>query len=43
MILNFGVFPVEKVDRLGAMMFHTSDNSQLCIDLQYSSQQLTIV
>ena len=24
-------------------MFQTSDNSQLCIDSQYSSQQLTIV
>ena len=25
------------------MMYQTSDNSQLCIDSQYSSQQLTIV
>ena len=38
-----GIFSVENIDRLGAMMFQTSDNSQLCIDLQYSSQQLTIV
>ena len=33
---------VEKIDRLGAMVLQTSDNSQLCIDSQYSSQQLTI-
>ena len=38
-----GIFSVENIDRLGAMMFQTSDNSQLCIDSQYSSQQLTIV
>ena len=39
----WGFFSVENIDRLGAMMFQTSDNSQLCIDSQYSSQQLTIV
>ena len=38
-----GIFSVENIDRLVAMMFQTSDNSQLCIDSQYSSQQLTIV
>ena len=37
------IFSVENIDRLGAMMCQTSDNSQLCIDSQYSSQQLTIV
>ena len=35
-----GIFSVENID---AVMFQTSDNSQLCIDSQYSSQQLTIV
>ena len=40
---EFWGFSVENIDRLGAMMFQTSDNSQLCIDSQYSSQQLTIV
>ena len=38
-----GIFSVEDIDRLGAMMFQISDNSQLCIDSQYSSHQLTIV
>ena len=33
-----GIFSVEIIDRLGAMMFQTSDNSQLFIDSQYSSQ-----
>ena len=35
-----GIFSVENIDRMDSMMFQTSDNSQL--DLQYSSQQLTI-
>ena len=38
-----GIISVENIDRLGAMMFQTSNNSQLCIDSQYSSQKLTIV
>jgi hypothetical protein len=38
-----GIVSVENIDRLGVMMFQTSDNSQLRIDSQYSSQQLTIV
>ena len=29
----YGFFSVENIDRLGAMMFQTSDNSQLCIAL----------
>ena len=37
-----GIFSVENIDRLGTMMFQTSDDSQLCIDSQHSSQQLTI-
>ena len=37
------IFSVENIGRLGAMMFQTSGNSQLRIDLQYSSQQLAIV
>ena len=32
---EFWGFSVENIDRLGAMMFQTSDNSQLCIDSQY--------
>ena len=39
----FGIFSVENINRLGAMMFQTLDNSQLCVDLQYSSQHLLIV
>ena len=45
-ILQFrilGIFSVENIAKLGVFMFQTSDNSQLCIDSQYSSQQLTIV
>ena len=38
-----GIFSVENIDRLGDFMFQTSDNSQLCIDSQYSSQQLIFV
>ena len=38
-----GIFSVENIDRLGDFMFQTSDNSQMCIDSQCSSQQLTIV
>ena len=38
-----GIFSVESIDRLGAMKFQTLDNSQLCIDLQYSSQQLAVI
>ena len=38
-----GIFFVENIARLGVFMFQTSDNSQLCIDSQYSSQKLTIV
>ena len=37
------IFSVENIARLSVLMFQTSDNSQLCIDSQYSSQQLTIV
>ena len=33
-----GIFSVENIARLGVFMFQTSDNSQLCIDSQYSSQ-----
>ena len=33
-----GIFSVENIARLGVFMFQTSDNSQLCIDPQYSSQ-----
>ena len=33
-----GIFSVENIDRLGFSMFQTWDNSQLCIDSQYSSQ-----
>jgi hypothetical protein len=33
-----GIFSVENIAKLGVFMFQTSDNSQLCIDLQYSSQ-----
>ena len=33
-----GIFFVENIARLGVFMFQTSDNSQLCIDSQYSSQ-----
>ena len=32
------IFSVENIARLGVFMFQTSDNSQLCIDSQYSSQ-----
>ena len=32
------IFSVENIGRLGVFMFQTSDNSQLCIDSQYSSQ-----
>ena len=35
------IFSVENIDRLGDFMLQTSENSQLCIDSQYSSQQLT--
>jgi hypothetical protein len=38
-----GIFSVENIDKLGDFMFQTSDNSQLCIDSQHSSQQLTFV
>ena len=34
----WGFFSVENIARLGGFMFQTSDNSQLCIDSQYSSQ-----
>ena len=37
-----GFFSVENIVRLDVFIFQTSDNSQLCIDSQYSSQQLTI-
>ena len=40
-ILGFrilGIFSVENIYRLGVFMFQTWDNSQLCIDSQYSSQ-----
>ena len=37
------IFSVKNKARLGVFMFKTSDNSQLCIDSQYSSQYLTIV
>ena len=37
------IFSVGNIDRLGVFMFQTWDNSQLCIDSQYSSQKLTIV
>ena len=33
-----GIFSVKNIARLGVFMFQTSDNSQLCIDSQYSSQ-----
>ena len=33
-----GIFSIENIDRLGDFMFQTSDNSQLCIDSQNSSQ-----
>ena len=33
-----GIFSVENIDRLDVFMFQTWDNSQLCIDSQYSSQ-----
>ena len=32
------IFSVENIDRLGVFMFQTSDNSQLCIDSQFSPQ-----
>ena len=32
------IFSVENIARLGVFLFQTSDNSQLCIDSQYSSQ-----
>ena len=35
-----GIFSVENIKRLCVFMFQTSDNSQLCIDSQYSSQCL---
>ena len=38
-----GIFSVKNIKRLCVFMFQTSDNSQLCIDSQYSSQQLPIV
>ena len=38
-----GIFSIVNINRLGAMLFQTSDNSQLCIDSQYSSRQLTIL
>ena len=38
-----GIFIVENINRSGEFMFQTSDNSQLCIDSQHSSQQLTFV
>ena len=38
-----GIYSVENIDRLGDFMFQMSDISQLCIDSQYSSQQLTFV
>ena len=37
-----GIFSVENINRMGAMMFQSSVNNQLCIDSKYSSQQLTI-
>ena len=33
-----GIFSVENIARLGVFVFQTSDNNQLCIDSQYSSQ-----
>ena len=33
-----GIFSVENIARLSVFMFQTSDNSQLCIDSQNSSQ-----
>ena len=33
-----GIFSVENTARLAVFMFQTSDDSQLCIDSQYSSQ-----
>jgi hypothetical protein len=33
-----GIFSVENIARLGVFMFQTTDNSQLCIDSQHSSQ-----
>ena len=33
-----GIFSDENIERLGVFMFQTWDNSQLCIDSQYSSQ-----
>ena len=40
---GMGIFSVENIYRLGDFMFQTSDNSQLCIDSQCYSQQLTFV
>ena len=41
-VKNSGDFSVENIDRLanqlGAFLFQTWDNSQLCIDSQYSFQ-----
>ena len=36
-------YPVENIKRLCVFMFQTWDNSQLCTDSQYSSQQLSFV
>ena len=36
----FWGFSVENIARFGVIMFQTSDNSQLCIDSQYSSRYL---
>ena len=33
-----GISSFENIARLGVFMFQTSDNSQLCVDSQYSSQ-----
>ena len=38
-----GIFSVKNIARSDVFMFQTSDNSQFCIDSQYSSQKLTIV
>ena len=38
-----GTLSVENIARLDVFMFKTSDNSQLWIDSQYSSQYLTII
>ena len=37
-VQNSGDFSVENIARLDVFMFQTSDNSQLCMDSQYSSQ-----